>query len=119
MHPPRWDIPVRMVAATGVVVLITAAAPTLGPHLAGLLSPFPVFGAVLAAFTHSSHGPVGAMQVLDGLLLGLLAAAAFFFALALLLPVVGLPAFGGAAVAALATQALSMLAIPRDPEPGS
>jgi hypothetical protein len=74
---------------------------------------------VLAAFTHSSHGPAGAMQVLDGLLLGLLAAAAFFFALALLLPVVGLPAFGGAAVAALATQALSMLAIPRDPEPGS
>jgi hypothetical protein len=95
MHPPRWDIPVRMVAATGVVVLITASAPTLGPHLAGLLSPFPVFGAVPAAFTHHSHGPEGAMQVLDGLLLGLLAAAVFFLALALTLPLVGLAAFRG------------------------
>jgi hypothetical protein len=34
--PPRWDIPVRMLAATAVVVLITALAPILGSHLAGL-----------------------------------------------------------------------------------
>jgi hypothetical protein len=116
VRPPRWDIPVRMVAATGVVVLITASAPALGPHLAGLLSPFPVFGAVLAAFSHHSHGPEGAMQVLDGLLLGLLAAAVFFAVLALMLPMVGLGAFAVATAAALATQALSMLAIPRDPQ---
>jgi uncharacterized membrane protein (GlpM family) len=61
-----------MLAATAVVVLITTLAPTLGPHLAGLLSPFPVFGAVLALFTHHRYGAAGAMQVLDGLLLGLL-----------------------------------------------
>jgi hypothetical protein len=110
---PRWDIPVRMVAATTVVVLITTLAPTLGPHLAGLLSPFPVFGAVLAVFTHHRYGPAGAMQVLDGLLLGLLAPAVFFLVLAELLGPVGLAAFVIATAAALATQSVSMLAIPR------
>jgi hypothetical protein len=72
-QPPRWDIPVRMVTATAVVLLITTVAPILGSHLAGLLSPFPVFGAVLAVFTHQAHGPAGAARVLDGLQLGLLA----------------------------------------------
>ena len=59
---PRWDIPVRMVAATAVVVLITTLAPFLGSHLAGLLSPFPVFGAVVAVFAHRAHGPHAATQ---------------------------------------------------------
>jgi hypothetical protein len=116
-RPPRWDIPVRMLAATAVVVFITAAAPTLGSHLAGLLSPFPVFGAVLAIFTHRAHGHAGAMHVLDGLLLGLLAAAVFFLALALALPVIGILAFAVATAAALTTQAVTMLAIPRDQQP--
>lgn len=70
--PPRWEIPVRMLAATSVVLLITGLAPILGAHLAGLLSPFPVFGAVLAISTHHSYGARGASQVPAGLLLGLL-----------------------------------------------
>jgi uncharacterized membrane protein (GlpM family) len=115
--PPRWDIPVRMIAATAVVVLITGLAPTLGSHLAGLLSPFPVFAAVLAIFTHQTHGSYGAVQVLDGLLLGLFAAAVFFLVLALLLPVLGLLAFAVATAAAIGTQAITMLAIPRDQQP--
>jgi hypothetical protein len=69
---------------------------------------------VLAAFTHRSHGPAGAVQVLDGLLLGLLAAAVFFLVLALVLAPLGLLAFPLAAAAAIAAQALSMLALPRD-----
>jgi hypothetical protein len=116
-RPPRWDIPVRMLVATAVVVLITAAAPVLGAHLAGLLSPFPVFGAVLAVFTHRSHGPVGASQVLDGLLLGLFAPAVFFLVLALMLPVVGFVAFAIATAAAITAQGMSMLAMPRDRQP--
>src|SRR5262245_32126930 len=80
---PRWDIPVRMVAATTVVLVITTLAPVLGPHLAGLLSPFPVFASVLAVFTHHSHGPRGATLTLDGLVLGLLAPAVFFLVLSL------------------------------------
>jgi hypothetical protein len=111
---PRWDIPVRMAAATTVVLLITTCAPLLGPHLAGLLSPFPVFGAVFAIFTHHAHGPHGATQALDGLVLGLIAPAVFFLVLATTLASVGLPAFAVAAAAAFAAQAASMFAIPRN-----
>jgi hypothetical protein len=111
---PRWDIPVRMLAATSVVVLITTLAPHLGSHLAGLLSPFPVFAAVLAIFTHHSHGAASATQTLDGLILGLLAPAVFFLVLALTLSSVGLIAFAIATAAALAAQAVSMIALPRD-----
>jgi hypothetical protein len=113
-QPPRWDIPARMLAATTVVLLITGLAPVLGPHVAGLLSPFPVFGAVLALFAHQTHGPSGASQVLSGLLLGLFAPAVFFVALALALPSVGLWAFVIATSAALTTHGLTMLAIPRE-----
>ena len=115
-RPPRWDIPVRMVAATAVVLLITTSAPFLGAHLAGLLSPFPVFGAVVAVFTQRAHGPRAATQALDGLLLGLIAPAVFFVVLALTLPPTGLWAFAIAAVGALVAQGASVLAIPRDPD---
>jgi hypothetical protein len=91
-------------------------APFLGSHLAGLLSPFPVFGAVVALFTHRAHGPHAATQALDGLLLGLIAPAVFFLVLALTLTTIGLTAFAIAAAAAFAAQGASMLAIPRDRE---
>lgn len=106
-----------MLAATSIVVLITTLGPVLGSHLAGLLSPFPVFGAVLALFTHHTHGAAGATQVLDGLLLGLLAPAVFFLVLALTLPSIGLAAFAIASAAAIVMQGASMLAIPRDRQP--
>jgi hypothetical protein len=111
---PRWDIPVRMLAATTVAVVITTLAPLLGSHLAGLLSPFPVFGAAIAIFTHHTHGPAGATQALDGLLLGLAAPAVFFLVLALAIPPVGLAAFAIATAAAVVAQGVTMLAIPRD-----
>lgn len=101
-HPPRWDVPTRMALATGVVVAITTLAPVLGPHLAGLLSPFPVFGAVLAVFTHRTHGGAAAGAVLGGLVLGLGAPAVFFLVLALALPSVGLVSLALASAAALA-----------------
>lgn len=110
--PPRWEIPVRMAIATAVVIAITALAPVIGAHLAGLLSPFPVFGAVVAIFTHHSHGPAAAAAALAGLIMGLAAPAVFFLALALALPHLGLAAFAVAAPAALATQAATLFAIP-------
>jgi uncharacterized membrane protein (GlpM family) len=112
---PRWDIPVRMLAATAVVLIITTLAPTLGPHLAGLLSPFPVFAAVLAVFTHHTHGPTAATQTLDGLMLGLLAPAVFFLVLALTLQHIGVLAFAFATAVAFIAQLLSLVAIPRRP----
>ena len=77
--------------------------------------PLPLFGAVPAIFSQQSHGPAGATGVLDGFLLGLLAPAAFFFALALTLPAIGAIAFIAATASALGTQALSMLGFRRTP----
>lgn len=113
----RWDLPVRMFAATAVVLAITGLAPVVGPHVAGLLSPFPVFGAVLAISTHHTVGPAGAVSVLDGLILGLLAPSVFFLALALTLPPIGFVAFAVASAAGLLAQATSMFAIPRSQAP--
>jgi hypothetical protein len=110
--PPRWDIPVRMAAATTVVLVITALAPIIGAHLAGLLSPFPVFGAVLAVFTHHTHGPGSGTAVLDGLIMGLAAPAVFFLALAVALPQLGLVSFAIATFAALIVQIGTMFAMP-------
>jgi hypothetical protein len=82
---PHWDLPARMLVATAFVVVLTTAAPRLGPRLAGLLAPFPIYGAVLAAFAYRVQGPAASVSVLRGLLLGLFAFACFFAALSTLL----------------------------------
>jgi hypothetical protein len=103
-----------MVLATGVVLAITGLAPVIGAHLAGLLTPFPVFAAVLAVFTHRVHGGYAAGAVLGGLVLGLAAPAVFFLVLAVGLPSLGLTSFVPAVVAALVVQGATMLALPSE-----
>jgi len=107
---PRWDLPARMVVATTFVVVLTSAAPLLGPRLAGLLAPFPLYGSVLAAFAHRVEGRDPAVGVVRGLLLGLFAFASFFLALALLLPAGIGVAFAIAIVATFAVQAAALVA---------
>ena len=107
--PPWWDIPTRMVVATVFVIALTSAAPALGPHLAGLLSPFPLYASVLAVFAHRLQGGDAAVGVLRGLVLGLFGFVAFFAAVALLLVPDGIAiAFSVALVVALAVQAASL-----------
>jgi hypothetical protein len=60
-----------------------------------------VFGIVLAVFSHREHGPTAPVGVLGGLVIGLLAAAVFFLAVALALPALGLIALAVATGAAL------------------
>ncbi len=72
------QIAMRAIIATALVLLLTGVAPALGSHLTGLLSPFPVFGAVLTIFAHRQNGPTAARRVLRGLLVGSIAFAAFF-----------------------------------------
>ncbi|MGI5499317.1 hypothetical protein [Lentzea sp. CA-135723] len=111
--PPWWDMPARMVVATGVVLTITTLAPIIGPQLAGLLSPFPVFGVILALFTHLTHDHHAASAVLDGLVLGLAAPAVFFLVLSQGLAALGLSAFVLATLGALLTQLVTMIAMER------
>ena len=107
--PPRWDIPARMVVATVFVLLLTAVAPVLGPYLSGLLSPFPLFGAVLVVFVHRSEGATSAMKLLRGLLFGLFAPAGFFMALSALIEPLGIGlGFAAATATALVAQGFTL-----------
>lgn len=75
---PAWDIPARMIAATLFVVGLTEAAKYLGPHLTGLLSPFPLYAMILAVFSQHFDGPPAAIRVLKGMVQGLFSFALFF-----------------------------------------
>lgn len=102
---PVWDIPARMVVAVVFVLLLTGAAPLLGPRLAGLLTPFPLYATVLTVFAHRLYGAGAAIGVLDGLLFGLFSFAAFFITLAGLLQRIGIgAAFAAALIVALGLQ---------------
>jgi hypothetical protein len=108
-EPPRWDLPVRMTVATALVVVITGAAPLLGPQLSGLLTTYPVYAGVLAVFAHAQRGGVAAAQVVRGLCYGIIAFATFFLAIGALVDRAGLlPAFAAAAAGALIVQAATL-----------
>lgn len=108
--PPWWDLPARALAALGLVLTLTAISGALGPHLSGLLAPFPIVTSVLAVFTHA-HGSVAQVLVLlRNFLFGFYGFAAFCFTLAVGLPTLGsAAAFGLATVAALVVQAATFL----------
>jgi hypothetical protein len=110
IHFPAWDLPARMLVATAFVVALTAAAPWLGAHLAGLIAPFPLYATVLAAFAHRLQGAGPAVGVVRGLLLGLFAFASFFLTLSLVLPDGITLAFVAAIGVALAVQGASLVA---------
>ncbi|HYE94252.1 MAG TPA: hypothetical protein VEA38_24675 [Terriglobales bacterium] len=109
--PPAWDLPLRMVLATGLVLAITESAAVLGPRLSGILATFPVYAAILTVFAHRADR-TAAPQVLRGLLLGLFAFGAFFVVLALTIERLGVAAaFSLAGAAALLIQGGSYLAM--------
>ena len=98
-----------MAIATGFVLVITSLAPVVGPHMAGMLVPFPLFTATLAVFAQHQSGGVAAISVLRGLLLGLFSYASFMFTLALLLVPAGIiSAFVVALLVLFAIQGLAL-----------
>jgi len=105
--PPRsWDIPLRMVLAAILVAAISAAASTLGPHLSGLLTPFPVAATILAGATHHFEGSAAAGRLLQGLLVGLFSFAVFFLVVGAVVVSWGTAiAFAAATLGALALHA--------------
>ena len=113
---PRCDIPARMLIAATFVVLLTTFAASLGPQLSGLLSPFPVFGLVLATFTHHQQGSRPAARLLRGVVLGSLSFACFFLVAGALLPGAGaataaaaiVPTYLAASLVALSVNGLSL-----------
>jgi hypothetical protein len=109
---PRWDLPARMLVATTLVVGLTAFAPVLGPGWSGLVATFPVYLAVMSAFTHRHTGALAANDVLRGILAGLYGTAAFYVVLHLALVPWGVaPAFAGAIAIALVIEAATLRSV--------
>ena len=108
------DLPLRIVIATSLVIGLTEAAPILGARLSGLLSPFPVYAAILAVFAHRQGGAAAARSVWRGLFFGLFAFLAFFTVLAATLVPIGIAgSFGLAIITALLVQGLTLLLLRR------
>ena len=82
---PWWDLPLRMVIATGLLLSITGLAGQLGPKWSGLLSPFPVFTFVMAVFSHRQGGPEATWRLVRGVLSGVFSYLAFFLVVGLLI----------------------------------
>lgn len=87
---PGWDLPGRILSATALVVLLTTIADALGPQLSGLVSPFPAFSVIFAAFTHSQQGAKSASNLLRGVIVGSGGYATFFVVVGALLPSLGI-----------------------------
>lgn len=104
--PPRFDLPVRMLAGGLLTLLVTAVATRVGEAWSGLLTAFPVITLVLGVFTHHQAGPGQVAQLFRGMVFGLYAFCGFFITLSILLPRGGLAtAFGAAILVALVVQA--------------
>jgi hypothetical protein len=111
-EPPWWDLPLRICAATGTVLVITMAAARLGATWSGLLSPFPVFSSVLAAFTHHMSGAAAAARLQRGVVIGIFAFAAFFLVVAVWVTAHGLVAtYAAATIVALLVNGASLFLI--------
>jgi hypothetical protein len=106
VRPRWWDLPARAVSALSLVLLLTGISAALGPHLSGLLAPFPIITSVLAVFSHGEFGAERTLVLLRNFLLGFYGFAAFCFVLATSLPsLTTAAAFSLAVVAAPTAQA--------------
>jgi hypothetical protein len=114
MSSPWWDLPMRILIATSILILITTAAGSMGPKWSGLLSPFPIFTFVMVTFAHSQAGPAAAGRLIRGVLTGLFAYLAFFIVVTLLIEHGNeVAVYALATLAALGVNALSLLTLLR------
>jgi len=87
--------------------------------MTGVLAPFPIATSVVAAFTLAQAGHAQTVQVLRGILTGLLGFTVFCLLVALLVDRVGVAAgFGVAGAGTLLTQVAWQLATGRGPARG-
>jgi len=105
---PAWDLPLRMASAVALVLAVTGLAASLGPRLAGAITPFPIATTILLAFTHAQQGARAAVGFLRAFLPSMSSFVLFCFVLA-----VGVVALGRdlAFVLALAVSLLAQGAV--------
>ncbi|AIZ32898.1 hypothetical protein [Pseudomonas parafulva] len=85
-----WEIPLRMVAATALLMLTTGAAHWLGPAVSGMLAPIPVIAWPLVVFSHVQGGRFTMAGMIRGNAIGGVGVIAFYLSLGALLASVGI-----------------------------
>lgn len=111
LAPAPWDLLFRAACTTVAVVSVTALATSLGPHLSGLVTTFPIITAVLSVFTHAHRGRDEAIRLLRGFTLGFFSYAAFAFVVAVTIRPLGVAGcFALATALALGVQAAGVAA---------
>ena len=75
---PAWDLPLRMITATTIVVTITTISQSLGPYMSGMLAAFPVFICVMSVFSHYLNGAAAVRNFERGVIVGSYAFTVFF-----------------------------------------
>lgn len=74
----KREVTAQIALSCGIVVVLTAVAGDLGPHIAGLLAPLPVISTVMATASIRSSGAGAANELLRGAVVGSWGGAAFF-----------------------------------------
>jgi hypothetical protein len=110
----RYELWLRMITATIMVVALTGAAKALGPQRSGILAAFPNFTTILAVFSHQQSA-ASAVKVLRGVTMGLYTATVFCAILAICLLHMGaLASFTLALGAAGLVQTVSLVFVRRN-----
>ncbi|MBI3430290.1 MAG: hypothetical protein HY050_09620 [Actinobacteria bacterium] len=65
---PRWELPVRMLASVGLILILTGLADALGARISGALSTYPVIISVLGSSNHRRSGSDALLATTHGLL---------------------------------------------------
>lgn len=82
--PPWWDLPMRMMVATLLLLAVTTAAHLLGPQMSGILAPFPIMTCVMAIFSHAQYGEPGVRLFMRGIITAMFSLIAFYAVVSLL-----------------------------------
>jgi hypothetical protein len=81
---PKYELWLRMISATAMVLALTGVAAQLGPQRSGILTVFPAFTTILAVFSHFQSS-ASAVKVLRGVTLGLYTTSVFCVTLSVFL----------------------------------
>ena len=92
LRPRIWEIPLRMGAATALLVSTTGFATWLGPAASGMLAPIPVIAWPLVVFSHLQGGRSSMAGMTRGNAIGAIGVIAFYLSLAATLTSLGIAA---------------------------
>jgi hypothetical protein len=114
----RRELLLRMAVTAALVAVLAAAARLFGPLVGGLLAGLPVLASVLAVFTHRRDGVGALVDLLRGMLIGMVGFVAFCAMVALLIVPAGTAvAFAAATALAGTLQAVASMHGPDAPGP--